>query len=118
MGTPQVVAGEVDRMFNYLNRFHVRNHEGTPTVQEKVLEGWALMDWSGIVKTILAPCNQSMRTDPILVHEIVKRLAEYLPTSAYFAMRKLNQLELKAMTVIISGSANLYSHRNGIGPVP
>merc|ERR1711964_57113 len=89
-----------------------------PPIREKVLEGWALMDWDPIVEKIIEPCEKLLATWAGLVHSVATRLMEYLPTSAFFAMQKLAKLERQAMTTIISCSSNAYCERYLIGPVP
>jgi len=118
MPSPDLVAREVDRLYNYINRYYVRNHDDVDTIHENVRRGWALMDWPGIVEKIIEPCKQVMRQNPTLVHRTVSRLNEFLPPSAKSAREELERLEKAAMTVIIRSSANLYSQRNGIGTVP
>merc|ERR1712098_446888 len=54
MPTPDLVAREVDRLFNYINRYYVRNHEDMATVHENVRQAWTLMDWPAIVGKVIS----------------------------------------------------------------
>merc|ERR1712096_226411 len=92
MPDSHLIAKEVDRLFCYINRYYVQNNSAAP-VREKVLEGWALMDWDSIVDCILEPCNRIVKANPTLVVNIAKQFARLLPRSAHFAVCKVTALE-------------------------
>lgn len=117
MPSPHLIAKEIDRLFDYLNRFYVPNTDN-PTVKEKVLQSWALIDWTSIVNRIIEPCNQTMKKNPCLVANITQQFERLLPTSAIFARSKVSALKTKAVTTIISQECNTYAERNALLPVP
>merc|ERR1711964_103762 len=112
-----LIAQEVDRLFSYVNRYYVQNH-AVSTVRDKVLEGWALTDFGAIVDTIIKPCREIMKTNPVLVVNITTQFARLIPTSAMHAVRKVSALEKDAVSILISQGCTEYSRQTGIGPVP
>merc|ERR1711964_73121 len=82
--TPETVAREIDRLFNYINRYYVANHaDEISPIYTTVMNAWALMNWSTIVSGVIEPCKQAVKTDPELVYSIASQMGRFLPGTAY-----------------------------------